>query len=504
MAGNTMRLERGEGASLERLTLVAASSREASDLLVFANGVVNVYDLAQHLGSATTVPLPIPGAGETSLSPLAPAAPGTTLNATIKAFALHSGGDTFASMEPGVTLMAHGGIGIDRVYVADGSVMDATLLGASADQIYLRGFWSDYTKTVSGTTIVLTRSWETLTERVTVAAGEFALNDTLIFADGAVSSFAAKSALSTNPGVALQTISGFNANLKTPGVGPAVLQSKLDDLANLDPSSNIVLNFTTPVTAAANKFIRIVNDAGSGPSGAGFRGENTNNTLNIPVNDTTQVTISGNKVTINPRADLELANKYHIEIDEGAFIAPNAVGSRAFNGTSSLNFSTVTPGSFALNLAAQSQVMTPDGLLAPAGKWLDVEGIGSQPSDRVSMDLGTASYVLVFKDYSSRPAEPTIGYSGVDAPTFYVAANNFGADDRVYIDNQSSVANDLSVERFLSTGVAPTQIQFAPSTTPPSLGGYLEVTLVGSTQTFTSLNDWMAKLNTDNPPLISG
>ncbi|NDD14786.1 MAG: hypothetical protein EB072_19655 [Betaproteobacteria bacterium] len=133
-----------------------------------------------------------------------------------------------------------------------------------------------------------------------------------------------------------------------------------------------------------------------------------------------------------------------------------------------------------------------------------MEGIGSQPSDRVSMDLGTASYVLVFKDYSSRPAEPTIGYSGVDAPTFYVAANNFGADDRVYIDNQSSVANDLSVERFLSTGVAPTQIQFAPSTTPPSLGGYLEVTLVGSTQTFTSLNDWMAKLNTDNPPLISG
>ncbi|NDD14787.1 MAG: hypothetical protein EB072_19660, partial [Betaproteobacteria bacterium] len=183
-------------------------------------------------------------------------------NATIKAFALHSGGDTFASMEPGVTLMAHGGIGIDRVYVADGSVMDATLLGASADQIYLRGFWSDYTKTVSGTTIVLTRSWETLTERVTVAAGEFALNDTLIFADGAVSSFAAKSALSTNPGVALQTISGFNANLKTPGVGPAVLQSKLDDLANLDPSSNIVLNFTTPVTAAANKFIRIVKCGG--------------------------------------------------------------------------------------------------------------------------------------------------------------------------------------------------------------------------------------------------
>jgi hypothetical protein len=502
LAGNTMTLQHGSGSTLEKVSVVAATSAQASDQLVFSDGVVNSYALYGHMLGQQAAP--VPNSSETSNAPLPPAQPGSPLNATIKAFGLNPDGDTFAMMKPGVALMAHGGIGVDKVYVADASVVDATLLGASADQIYLRGFWSEYTKTVAGTTIVLTRALDTITEGVTVAAGEFALNDTLIFADGAVSSLAARAALGTNPAVALQAIAGFDANLKTPGVGPSLVQSALDDVSNLDPTSNIVLNFTMPVTASANKFIRIVNDAASATAATGFRGESANNTLVIAANDASQVSISGSRVTINPTADLDLANRYHIEIDEGAFIAPNSVGSRAVNAASGLNFATVTPGSYDLSVAAASQTMTQDGVLAPSAKWLDIEGIGSQPSNRVMMDLGAASYVLVFKDYASKPAVPADGYSGVDAPTFFIAANNFGADDRIYIDNQSSVANDLSVERFLSTGAAPTRIQFAPSTTPASLGGYLDVTLVGSTQPFTSINDWMAKLPSTVPPMISG
>ena len=502
LAGNTMTLQRGSGSTLEKVSVVAATSAQASDQLVFSNGVVNSHALYGHMLGQQAAP--VPNSSETSNAPLPPAQPGSPLNATIKAFGLNPDGDTFAMMKPGVALMAHGGIGVDKVYVADASVVDATLLGASADQIYLRGFWSEYTKTVAGTTVVLTRALDTITEGVTVAAGEFALNDTLIFADGAVSSLAARAALGTNAAVALQAIAGFDANLKTPGVGPSLVQSALDDVSNLDPTSNIVLNFTMPVTAGANKFIRIVNDAASATAATGFRGESANNTLVIAANDASQVSISGSRVTINPTADLDLANRYHIEIDEGAFIAPNAVGSRAVNAASSLNFATVTPGSYDLSVAAASQTMTQDGVLAPSAKWLDIEGIGSQPSNRVMMDLGAASYVLVFKDYASKPAVPADGYSGVDAPTFFIAANNFGADDRIYIDNQSSVANDLSVERFLSTGAAPTRIQFAPSTTPASLGGYLDVTLIGSTQPFTSINDWMAKLPSTVPPMISG
>jgi hypothetical protein len=337
-----------------------------------------------------------------------------------------------------------------------------------------------------------------------VAAGEYALNDTLIFADGSVPSLAAKTALAVNPNVAISAIAGYSASPVTPGVAPSLRPSPLDGVANLDPTSDLVLNFTLPVTAAAGKFIRIVNDGGSGTNGAGFRGENSPNTLVIEASDTTQVAISGGRITINPRADLDLANRYHIDMDQGAFVGANGLSSAAYNGATSLDFATVTPGSYDLSYAALSQRMTQDGQLAPGSKWLDIEGIGSQPSNRVVMDLGSASYTLAFKDYSSKPVNSATGYSGVDAPTFYVAATNFGTDDRVYIDNQSTVANDLGLARFTNLGSAPSLMQFAPSETPASLGGYIDVTLVGSTQVFTSVSEWMQKLGSTVPPMISG
>ncbi|NBO83583.1 MAG: hypothetical protein EBU75_12435, partial [Betaproteobacteria bacterium] len=77
---------------------------------------------------------------------------------------------------------------------------------------------------------------------------------------------------------------------------PPVLQaSALDNVTNLDPTSNIILNYDVGVTAVAGKNIRIVNDGGSGAVsaaytlGAGFRGENAINTLSIAANDGSQV-----------------------------------------------------------------------------------------------------------------------------------------------------------------------------------------------------------------------
>ena len=183
--------------------------------------------------------------------------------------------------------------------------------------------------------------------------------------------------------------------------------------------------------------------------------------------------------------------------------------SAAYNGTSSLNFATVTPGRFDLSYAASSSKITATGTAPPvmvdSYKWLDIEGIGSQPSDIVTLNMATGSYSLVFKDYNlTRAAGQPSTYDGVDAPTFYVAASGFGVDDRLYIDNQVALANDLGKTIMVNKGAAPTTIQFALDASQNSLGGFIDVTLVGSTQTFTSVNDWMAKLITDNPPLISG
>jgi len=301
----------------------------------------------------------------------------------------------------------------------------------------------------------------------------------------------------------------------TPCLAPWLMPSPLHGVSNLDPSSDIVLSYSMPVSAVAGKFIRIVNDGGSGPTdaanpaGTGFRGENTINTLSIAANDTTQVSILGNKVTINPTSDLDLANRYHIEVDAGAFAAASGLASAAFNGASSLNFATVTPGRFDLGYAAASLKMASSGATPPtlvdSFKWLDLEGIGSQPSNVVPLNLATGSFALVFKDYNTtRPAGQPATYDGVDAPTFYVAANGFGADDRVYIDNQVALANDLGKSIFVHKGTAPTTVQFAPHADANALGGFIDVSLVGSTQVFTSVNGWMQQLGSTAAPMISG
>ena len=107
------------------------------------------------------------------------------LDATIKAFALGDSGDTFVPAKSGIQMILVGSVSADTVYVADGTNIDATLLGSGKDSIYMRGNWSDYTKVVSGSYITFTRSVNGSTETVKVTGGSSGLNDQLVFADGA-------------------------------------------------------------------------------------------------------------------------------------------------------------------------------------------------------------------------------------------------------------------------------------------------------------------------------
>jgi len=314
-------------------------------------------------------------------------------------------------------------------------------------------------------------------------------------------------AFSTATDTVALTVSAVN------GAAPVLQSNLLDDVTNLDPTSNIVLNYDIAVTAAPGKYIRIVNDGGSGavnttyPTGAGFRGENTINTLSIPANDTSQVTISGSRVLINPKSDLDLANKYHVELDAGAFTSATGLPTVAFDGTTALNFNTITPGRFDLSLAALSKKQNEQGTNVDSFKWLDIEGIGSPSSTTGEpVDLLGDSIALVFKDYSARPSSADTGYDGIDSGSFNVSATGFGTDDLLYADSQNSVANDLVRTIIVSQGQPPSKLQFAPDTNSGSLGGFVAVTLVGnaSTQTFSSINDWQSKLESTSAPFISG
>ena len=380
ITGSVMTLQRGAGATLESVSFIKSTASASSDNVIFADGTLNSLDLYNNLKNGTALPALV--TTETSLAPLAPAAAGSVLSATIKAFALNSAGDTFAPAKPGVAMTVVGSVGVDTVYVPRGGVVDCTLLGSGQDMIYFTGSWGDYTKVISGSVVTFSRTVDGYSESVrVVGSGTTSLNDQLVFADGAVHSADAKTALTTSLTTAITAVTGYDATLTTPGVAPAVptlSASALGGVGNLEVGSNLVLNYSESVTAVAGKYIHIVNDGGTG-----FRGESTVNTLDILVTDASQVSISGGRVTLNPTADLDLANNYHITIDAGAFrgASTNQV-SAAYNGT---NFSTVTPGTSALANAAASRVMNTDGTLGNGHLWLDIEGIGSP-----SASAGTA------------------------------------------------------------------------------------------------------------------
>ncbi|QVL45271.1 MAG: hypothetical protein KFB94_08440 [Methylophilaceae bacterium] len=269
----------------------------------------------------------------------------------------------------------------------------------------------------------------------------------------------------------------------TPGLAPMLLESNLDDVTNFDVTSSIVLTYSEAVTAASGKYLRIINDGGDG-----FRGESATHTQLIEVTDESQVSIVNGTITINPRFDLDLANDYHIEIDAGAFVSvATGVASNAYDGTDTLNFSTVTPGTTSLSNAAASVEMDANGDMVSSYEWLDIEGIGSPSSDNpVSLDLSTGNYALVAKDYDTEGSDDDIGYDGISLNNLNVAANGFGAGDLIYIDDQtnnSDALNDLGLTAVIDFGTAPTKLQFAGT----DLGGFIDVTLSVSQITFDSI-----------------
>ena len=479
-ATSTVTLLRGSGLTEEKVVLAKGTSTNY-DEVVFANGTASTFDLhALASGSQTSVPL-----GPVQQLP-------SVLNATVKAFAVDPNGEVFAPSAPGMNYIVTGSNAVDMVYVSEGAVVDATKLNGGIDEIYLTRNWADYTKTVSASKIVFTHAASG--EAVTVAAATGAANDRLVFADGSVLSNDAKLALNSSASAALGSVTGFDASKTTPGLAPRIT-STLDGVMNLDVTSPIVLKVNQAVTEVAGKFIRIVDDGG-----AGFNGESTVRTQEISVTDTSKISIQGGLITIRPGFDLDLSSNYHIEIDAGAFVDSKGKSNAAVTDPTALNFSTVTPGSGlagGVASAVASQAMdTATGNLKASFSWLDIQGVGSPSANSGTvLDLGAANVALVFKDYN--PAGGAGDADGVGAPDFYVRANNFGAGDMLYVDNQNLMAgpNLLGETTVLADTPADppgiTQISFgAPLVAPvgsSGLGAVLEIDLAGTNATFANL-----------------
>ncbi|MCK9202644.1 MAG: hypothetical protein M0P42_16090, partial [Gallionella sp.] len=215
---STVTLTRGTGASAETVLLAKGTSLNY-DTVVFANGAASTFDLH---GWASGGSIPTLGA--------APAQP-TTLNATVKGFALDTTGEVFTGTSPGINFIATGGNGVDIVYVKAGATVDASKLNSGEDKIYLTGNWADYSKAATTSKITFTNA--TSGETVIVAAATGASNDRLVFADGYVLSNDAKTALLTDAAASLSAIPGFSTAEVTPlGTGAIVTGSIATDILN--------------------------------------------------------------------------------------------------------------------------------------------------------------------------------------------------------------------------------------------------------------------------------
>ena len=289
-----------------------------------------------------------------------------------------------------------------------------------------------------------------------------------------------------------------------------VISSKLDNVSNLDVRSSIVMSATENVTAVAGKFIRIVNDGG-----AGYLGESTTHTQIIEVTDP-QVTISGSKITINPTWDLDLANNYHIEIDDGAFVNGSNMGSVAISDSTTINFSTVSPFMATIATAAtattsavasQKMVAGTDAMVS-SGSWFSVMGATSGIGDTsvaaagATFNLAGGNYVILGgKDTSQTPTDINQSESGISLPfTTWVQLDNFGLNDSIYIDDQFNNAafpNDIEGD---PSAVAEQSLTLSRIAVPASNGqGWFDVTMEAglSIAKFNSLAELKAATNAD-------
>jgi len=257
---------------------------------------------------------------------------------------------------------------------------------------------------------------------------------------------------------------------KLAGLSAPTFSSTLDGTQNFDVTSNLVITVSEAVTAVAGKFIRIVNDGGPG-----HNGEATVNTQSIAANDTTQVTIVGNTIQINPQFDLDFANSYHVEIDAGAFVGTtSSVESVAISDSTTLDFTTVMPS--ATSTAEPSLKMSGDSMV-PSFGWWEAEGNSAPGGNPVTRDFANGDFALVATD---------LGTAGIATDNFYIRADNFGVGDRLYFDNRGD--NTLARQgdfdgagMILDFGQPPTVIISAASGTATGTdGGQIDVSLAGN------------------------
>ncbi|NBQ69065.1 MAG: hypothetical protein EBU46_09630, partial [Nitrosomonadaceae bacterium] len=149
--------------------------------------------------------------------------------------------------------------------------------------------------------------------------------------DGAITDLAG------NPYAGISDLTTLNFKAIIPDTTPPTATfSPADGATEVAVDDDIVLTFNEAVQAADGGYILISND------------DNKNDTRYIGLNDASQVTISGERVIINPASDLAPESNYHIEITNTAIADLAGNPYAGISDSTTLNFRTISSDPYLL------------------------------------------------------------------------------------------------------------------------------------------------------------
>jgi len=280
------------------------------DNIIFSDGTVTGLSVYYYVSNGT----PLSPSGEVTSG--FPVASLVGLDSEVRVVVNDSEGEVVATARPGVSMVVKGNLGVDVLYVASGSNMDASLLGKGQDQIYLTGVYSDYSISLIGSTIQLVRTIDETQETVIVAASlSDGTADTVFFADGSAST-KQLTELVLAPDTYNLTLNTTN---KTPFAGPEISISA-DDTA-LISGETAAITFTLSESPSTSTVFNTNDILVTGGSLDGFSGSGKVYTA-----------------TFTPEVGKTSAS---ISIAEGAF--KNADGQASLEASLDITMDTVVP-----------------------------------------------------------------------------------------------------------------------------------------------------------------
>ncbi len=199
--------------------------------------------------------------------------------------------------------------------------------------------------------------------------------------------------------------------------------SPADEGTNVAASSNIVLTFNEAVRAGSGNIT--LTNLSSGTS------------QNIAVTDTSQVSFSGNTLTVNPSADLPSGLRYEVTLGAGV-VKDSAGNGFAGLGIGALNFSTSVASA---NTDIPGTAATTATLTLNTSSSSTIDSVGDQDWFRVSLIAGTT--------YTFR--QEATSNSNLD--TYLRLMNSSGVELAFNDDNVGYTANSLISFMAPSTGL---------------------------------------------------